>query len=217
MTKYAYILQGKVMYIEDRDVDIKNLVAPDLTDRFVPIPEGETVRPGMIYSDGAFIDDPVTPTDIITKYQNLLLERDAQYKAALSSLVATATTLTDAQALGIQRDLYPVWPDSVDDNGQYHKGQIISYGDAIYRVDQDGVTPDESQAPDAEGMLAVYRPIVEGHKGNKKDPIPWVYGMDVKKNKYYSYGGVVYRAAENMMPCVWYPDSGIWQWEVADE
>ena len=217
MTKYAYILQGKVMYIEDRDVDIKNLVAPDLTDRFVPIPEGETVRPGMIYSDGAFIDDPVTPTDIITKYQNLLLERDAQYKAALSSLVATATTLTDAQALGIQRDLYPVWRDSVDDNGQYHKGQIISYGDAIYRVDQDGVTPDESQAPDAEGMLAVYRPIVEGHKGNKKDPIPWVYGMDVKKNKYYSYGGVVYRAAENMLPCVWYPDSGIWQWEVADE
>ena len=217
MTKYAYILQGKVMYIEDRDVDIKNLVAPDLTDRFVPIPEGETVRPGMIYSDGEFIDDPVTPTDIITKYQNLLLERDAQYKAALSSLVAMATTLTDAQALGIQRDLDPVWPNGVDDNGQYHKGQIISYGDAIYRVDQGGVTPIESQAPDAEGMLAVYRPIVEGHKGNKKDPIPWVYGMDVKKNKYYSYGGVVYRAAENMMPCVWYPDSGIWQWEVADE
>lgn len=217
MTKYAYILQGKVMYIEDRDVDIKNLVAPDLTDRFVPIPEGETVRPGMIYSDGAFIDDPVTPTDIITKYQNLLLERDAQYKAALSSLVAMATTLTDAQALKISGSFYPVWPDGVDDNGQYHKGQIISYGDAIYRVDQDGVTPIESQAPDAEGMLAVYRPIVEGHKGNKKDPIPWVYGMDVKKNKYYSYGGVVYRAAENMMPCVWYPDSGIWQWEVADE
>lgn len=216
MAKYAYILQGKVMYIEDRDVDISHLVAPDLTDRFVPIPEGETVRPGMIYSDGAFIDDPVTPTDIITKYQNLLLQRDAQYKAALSPLVAMATTLTDAQALGIQRDLYPVWPDGVDDNGQYHKGQIISYGDAIYRVDQDGVTPDESQAPDAEGMLAVYRPIVEGHKGNKKDPIPWVYGMDVKKNKYYSYGGVVYRAAENMMPCVWYPDSGIWQWEAVN-
>ena len=217
MTKYAYILQGKVMYIEDRDVDIKNLVAPDLTDRFVPIPEGTIVRPGMIYSDGEFTDDPVTPPDIITKYQNLLLQRDAQYKAALSLLVATATTLTDAQALGIQHDLYPVWPDGVDDNGQYHKGQIISYGDAIYRIDQDSVTPDESQTPDAEGMLAVYRPIVEGHKGNKNDPIPWVYGMNVKKNKYYSYGGVVYRAAENMLPCVWHPDSGIWQWEVADE
>lgn len=215
MTKYAYILQGKVMYIEDRDVDIKNLVAPDLTDRFVPIPEGETVRPGMIYSDGEFIDDPVTPPDIIAKYQNLLLQRDAQYKAALSSLVATATTLTDAQALGIQRDLYPVWPNGVDETGAYRAGQVVTDNGSLYRVVQ-AVTPDESQAPDAEGMLAVYRPIVEGHKGNKKDPIPWVYGMDVKKNKYYSYGGVVYRAAESMMPCVWYPDSGIWQWEVVN-
>lgn len=215
MTKYAYILQGKVMYIEDRDVDISHLVAPDLTDRFVPIPESETVRPGMIYSDGAFIDDPVTPTDIITKYQNLLLERDAQYKAALSPLVAMATTLTDAQALGIQRDLYPVWPNGVDETGAYRAGQVITDNGSLYRVVQ-AVTPIESQPPDAEGMLAVYRPIVEGHKGNKKDPIPWVYGMDVKKNKYYSYGGVVYRAAENMMPCVWYPDSGIWQWEVVN-
>ena len=215
MTKYAYILEGRVMYIEDRDVDISHLVAPDLTDRFVPIPEGTIVRPGMIYSDGEFIDDPVTPTDIITKYQNLLLERDAQYKAALSVLVATATTLTDAQALGIQRDLYPVWPDGVDEAGAYQARQVITDNGTLYRVVR-AVTPIESQPPHGEGMLAVYRPIVEGHKGNKNDPIPWVYGMDVKKNKYYSYGGVVYRAAENMMPCVWYPDSGIWQWEVVD-
>lgn len=215
MAKYAYILQGKVMYIEDRDVDIKNLVAPDLTDRFVPIPERTTVRPGMIYSDGAFIDDPVTPPDIITKYQNLLLQRDAQYKAALSSLVATATTLTDAQALGIQHDLYPVWPNGVDETGAYRAGQVITDNGSVYRVVQ-AVTPIESQPPHGEGMLAIYRPIVKGHKGNKNDPIPWVYGMDVKKNKYYSYGGVVYRAAENMMPCVWYPDSGIWQWEAVN-
>ena len=215
MTKYAYILQGKVMYIEDRDVDIKNLVAPDLTDRFVPIPEGVTVRPGMIYSDGEFLDDPVTPTDIITKYQNLLLERDAQYKAALSSLVATATTLTDAQALGIQHDLYPVWPDGVDETGAYRAGQVITDNGSVYRVVR-AVTPIESQPPHGEGMLAIYRPIDTGHAGTAEDPIPWVYGMDVKKNKYYSYGGVVYRAAENMMPCVWYPDSGIWQWEVVN-
>ena len=161
MSKYAYILQGKVMYIEDRDVDIKNLVAPDLTDRFVPIPEGTTVRPGMIYSDGEFTDDPVTPPDIITKYQNLLLERDVLYRSVLTPLMSTASAnITDAQALKISGSFYPVWPDGVDDNGQYHKGQIISYGDAIYRIVQDDVTLDESQTPDAEGMLAVYRPIV---------------------------------------------------------
>ena len=78
-------------------------------------------------------------------------------------------------------------------------------------------TPIGSQPPHGEGMLAIYRPIDTGHAGTMEDPIPWVYGMDVKKNKYYSYGGVVYRAAENMLPCVWYPDSGIWQWEVVDE
>lgn len=128
--------------------------------------------------------------------------------------VATETALSniaEGEIITIKENGTPV-----DDNGRYHKGQIISYGDAIYRIVQDDVTLDESQTPDTEGMLAVYRPIVEGHKGNKKDPIPWVYGMDVKKNKYYSYVGVVYRAAENMMPCVWYPDSGIWQWEVVD-
>ena len=215
MTKYAYILQGKVMYIEDRDVDIKNLVAPDLTDRFVPIPERTTVRPGMIYSDGAFIDDPVTPPDIITKYQNLLLQRDAQYKAALSSLVAMATTLTDAQALGIRRDLYPVWPDGVDETGAYRAGQVITDNGSVYRVVQ-AVTPIESQPPHGEGMLAIYRPIDTGHAGTQGDPIPWVYGMDCHTGSYYSYGGITYLCKGDMLPCVWYPDSGIWQWEAVN-
>ena len=40
MAKYAYILQGEVMYIEDREVDISKLVAPDLTDRFITIQPG---------------------------------------------------------------------------------------------------------------------------------------------------------------------------------
>lgn len=215
MTKYAYILQGKVMYIEDRDVDIKNLVAPDLTDRFVPIPEGTTVRPGMIYSDGEFIDDPVTPPDIITKYQNLLLQRDAQYKAVLQPLVATATTLTDSQALGIQSDLYPVWPDGVDETGAYRAGQVITDNGSLYRVVQ-AVTPIESQPPHGEGMLAIYRPIDTGHAGTLEDPIPWVYGMDCTTGTYYSYNGTVYRCAGDMIPCVWYPDSGIWQWEAVN-
>lgn len=216
MTKYAYILQGKVMYIEDRDVDISHLVAPDLTDRFVPIPERTTVRPGMIYSDGEFLDDPVTPPDIITKYQNLLLERDAQYKAALSPLVAMATTLTDAQALGIQRDLYPVWPNGVDETGAYRAGQVVTDNGTLYRVVR-AVTPIESQPPHGEGMLAIYRPIDEGHAGTAEDPIPWVYGMDCHTGSYYSYSGVTYLCKGDMLPCVWYPDSGIWQWEVADE
>lgn len=215
MGKYAYILQGKVMYIEDRDVDISKLVAPDLTDRFVPIPEGQTVRPGQIYSDGAFMDNPLQPTDVLTKYQNLLIERDQMYKAAVKPMLATNTALTDAQALTIPRDFYPVWPDGVDDTGAYKAGQVIMDNGSLYRVVQT-VTPIESQPPHGEGMLAIYRPIDTGHAGTAEDPIPWVYGMDCNTGKYYSYGGVTYLCKGDMVPCVWYPDSGIWQWEVVN-
>ena len=78
-------------------------------------------------------------------------------------------------------------------------------------------TPIGSQPPHGEGMLAIYRPIDEGHAGTQGDPIPWVYGMDCHTGSYYGYGGVTYLCKGDMLPCVWYPDSGIWQWEVADE
>ena len=217
MSKYAYILQGEVMYIEDRDVDISKLVAPDLTDRFIPIPEGTTVRVGQIYSDGEFMDNPLQPADILTKYQNLLLERDAMYKAAVKPLVATATAMTDAQALSIPTDFYPTWPEEgLNANGQYVEGQVVRYGSGLYRIAQPVVTPVETQVPGGEGMLAVYRPIVEGHAGTAEDPIPWVYGMDCNAGKYYSYGGKVYKAVMDMIPCVWYPDGGANTWEVVD-
>lgn len=216
MTKYAYILQGEVMYIEDRDVDISKLVAPDLTDRFIPIPEGQTVRVGQIYSDGAFIDNPLQPPDVLVKYQNLLLERDQMYKAAVKLLIATATTMTDAQALSIPTDFYPTWPEEgLNDNGQYVKGQVIKYGSGLYRIAQP-VAPQAHQPPDGEGMLAVYRPVSPSHAGTLEDPIPWVYGMDCTTGTYYSYNGTVYRCAGDMIPCVWYPDSGIWQWEAVN-
>ena len=214
MTKYAYILEGRVMYIEDRGVDISKLVAPDLTDRFIPIPEGTVVTPGMLYSDGKFTENPNMPQDVIVKYQNLLLQRDAQYKAALRPLVATATALTDAQALSIQRDLYPVWPEGVNADGQYVKGQVVADNGGLYRVMQPAVTPVENQPPHGEGMLAVYSPIVEGHAGTKEDPIPWVYGMDCYNGKYYSYEDKLYLCTGDMIPCVWAPGTeGVHQWE----
>lgn len=212
MTKYAYILQGEVMYIEDRDVDISKLVAPDLTDRFIPIPEGTTVRVGQIYSDGEFMDNPLQPADVLTKYQNLLIERDQMYKAAVKPMLAANTALTDAQALSIPREFYPVWPDGVDDTGAYKAGQVIYDSGNLYRVVQ-AVTPIESQPPHGEGMLAIYRPIDTGHAGTQEDPIPWVYGMDCHSGMYYSYNDAVYKALRDMLPCVWEPgvDGTIWE------
>lgn len=211
MTKYAYILQGKVMYIEDRDVDIKNLVAPDLTDRFIPIPEGTTVKPGMIYSDGEFMADPVAPADVLTKYQNLLLQRDAQYKAVIQPLAAAATTLTDAQAVNMPGDVFPTWPAGTDDEGNYNKGQIIQHNGSLYKVKKTG-TPDTEPGEDN----SMYKLLSTGHAGTLEDPIPFVYGMDVKKNTYYSYVGVTYLCTKNVKACVDDPESGAKQWEAVN-
>lgn len=66
-----------------------------------------------------------------------------------------------------------------------------------------------------EGMLAVYRPIDQVHEGTKEDPIPFVYGMDTEEGKYYAYEGITYLCKQDMIPCVWPPNTpGLWQWEV---
>ena len=37
--------------------------------------------------------------------------------------------------------------------------------------------------------------------------------MDVKKDKYYTYNGKLYKANLNMPACVWPSDTaGLWQW-----
>lgn len=69
----------------------------------------------------------------------------------------------------------------------------------------------------AEGMLAIYRPLVPGHAGTLKDPIPWVSGMDVDEGKYYSFSGKTCLAKADMKPCVWAPGTaGLWQWELVE-
>lgn len=53
--------------------------------------------------------------------------------------------------------------------------------------------------------------------GTKDDPIPFVYGMEVEKDKYYSYGGVIYLCNQSMDACEVVPgapDSQQWE-EVA--
>lgn len=111
---------------------------------------------------------------------------------------------------------FPIFPNGTNSNGEYVQNKIIMDNEnrILYRVVQEKVKPLESQPPHGEGMLAVYRPIVVEHKGTEDDPIPWVYGMDCLEGQYFSYNGHVYKVASggNMIPCVWTPDSGIWQW-----
>ena len=144
------------------------------------------------------------------------IELARQFRAGLMTFAAGATTITDNQALSMA-SLFPVWPDGVNEEGQYIKDQVIQYEGQLYRIAQPTVTPQSHQTPSSEGMLAVYRPIDVGHEGTLEDPIPWVYGMDCYAGKYYSYIEKVYKCTGDMIPCVWEPGSaGVYQWELVE-
>lgn len=96
-------------------------------------------------------------------------------------------------------------------------GDVVRHEGVLYEVKQPVVIALETQPPDAEGMLAVYRPIVLEAAGTMDDPIPFMMGMDVHLGLYYSYDGAVYIADADMLPCTWAPDSGIWQWKPVED
>lgn len=142
----------------------------------------------------------------------------AHQLSAVSRLYVQANeaTVPDAAALEMP-DLFRTWEEVLSDGSALAKDAIINDGGQLYRVVQDGgVTPQEHQPPHGEGMLAVYRSIEPDHAGTQEDPIPWAYGMDCRAGQYFSYNGKIYKVAVggDMIPCVWAPDSGIWQWEV---
>lgn len=142
----------------------------------------------------------------------------AEIQLATSFMLATCTTYTDTQALQI-KSVFSVWPNGVNTDGKYTKGQYITHNDQLYHIEQN-VQPIESQPPDAEGMLAIYRPVDIEHEGTLDDPIPWVYGMNCYAGKYYSYNGNIYKVADggDMIPCTWKPGTaGMWQWELVSE
>lgn len=140
---------------------------------------------------------------------------DSQVQVAAMAFCATATTITDTQAL-LMVDLFPLWEDLLAAGNKLEQNTILKDGDTLYRVvSAGGVIPQEHQPPHGEGMLAVYRPIDQSHAGTLEDPIPWVYGMDCHAGVYFSYQGHIYQVAEggDMVPCVWAPGTaGLWQW-----
>lgn len=129
------------------------------------------------------------------------------------TLAASYTELSDTVALSIP-DLLPTWSELLAAGNKVAAGVCLVYNGQTYRVVQD-VTPLESQPPDMEGMLAIYRPVEREHAGTMADPIPWVSGMDCKEGKYYRYEDKTYLCKSDMLPCVWPPDTpDMWQWEV---
>lgn len=133
--------------------------------------------------------------------------------AAVCAFAMVATEIPDALALEMTT-LFPTWEEVLEAKQKLMPGRIITQDGQPYRVAQE-VTPQADQAPHDEGMLAIYRPIDEGHDGTLADPIPWLHGMDCVAGNHYSYNGAVYQVAEggSMIPCTWPPDTdGVWQW-----
>ena len=131
----------------------------------------------------------------------------------MRAMARSATTLSDAVALSVP-DLLPTWEELLAAGTEISAGVCLTCNGQTYRVVQ-SVTPQAHQPPDADGMLAIYRPIEREHAGTQSDPIPWVYGMDSYNGKYYSYEGKTYLCKSDMLPCVWAPGTaGLWQWEV---
>lgn len=152
-----------------------------------------------------FVDDEIIDEKATPETNNNSPTPEEQGMVFLRSMAATATTITDDVALSIP-NLLPTWEELLKSRKEVEKGVCLMYNEQCYRVETN-VTPIESQKPGDDGMLAIYRPIDKEHTGTQDDPIPWVYGMDCLKDKYYSYNDKKYLAVQDMKPCVWEPGS----------
>lgn len=131
-----------------------------------------------------------------------------------SSMLQTTEFTAEEFATFAAAELYPKWAAGV----QYKQGDRIQHNGVVYQVAQD-TTSSAVYPPDAEGVLAIYRPLsavgspdADGSLGN---PYAFISGMDCEAGKYYSYNGKVYKALQAMKPCVWEPGSvgtaAVWQ------
>lgn len=196
---YLYLKNGAVIGYAISATYLPNMQEVDfLTFREVLMKHGITI--------------PEVEPEISQSPQTALLE--TQLQNATVYIASSFAGYTDAQALSVS-EIFPRWPNGVNEDGKYPLGQIVRHNERLYRIKQASITPIASQPPDAEGMLAVYSPISQSHSGEESDPIPWAYGMDCFAGKHYVHLGKQYRVAEggDMIPCVWPPDTaGMWQW-----
>ena len=140
----------------------------------------------------------------------------AAAKSQANSIIAAAMQRSAVQTMSFSAAEFKVMAkaklfDEWEAGASYTAGQRISYDGVVYEVVQD-VTAQSHQTPASAGMLAIYRPLSldetgEEHAGTLEDPIPWVYGMTVKANKYYSYDEKTYQAVQAQNPSIWTPGS----------
>lgn len=218
---FARVLDGSAAEIISSD---KNSIADRYEPWFVAqcVPCKSDTKPGDIYDsgEGTFVS-PVqpepTPEEVaaaeasaaLTKASGILTARMQRQLVQADAFTATEFSLF------ARAGLFPLW----EAGAEYAAGNRIVHDGIVYEVQQP-VTALEHQAPGSEGMLAVYRPLSADPEtgdepdGSLENPHPFINGMNVYANSYYSFEGAVYLAKGDMLPCLWNPGTeGLWQWE----
>ena len=177
------------------------------------------------HPDEVILEEPYVPTEeeiAEAEKQDAIRQSNAVLEAkSRAALIQTASFTSAEFSLLAKAELFPVWTAGET----YPQGRRIQHEGIVYEVvAANGVTAEAHQPPNGEGLLAVYRPLStdpttgETPTGTQDDPIPYLDGMDVVKDKYYSYNGKLYKANLTMPACVWPPDTpGLWQWTEVTE
>ena len=169
--------------------------------------------------DGSWIEDPdFIPTEDTEKTEAIAESERILNAKMRETLLQTATFTAEEFTVFSKAELFEEWAAG----NTYEAGHRFVYKGVVYEVIQK-VTALEHQTPDMIEMLAIYRPLsVDSETGEEPDgslenPFTFILGMDVVKEKYYSYEGQVYQAKLDMPACVWAPDTpGLWQWELVE-
>lgn len=136
----------------------------------------------------------------------LLVDRITQAAAQTETL-----TITEYALMG-KAGMYDEW----QAGAEYAQGKRVTYNGIVYEVQQQ-TTASEVYPPDAEGVLALYRPLSTDGSGTLEDPYVWIYGMDIEAGVYVTYNGQTYKAKGPMKPCTWVPGSDTNVWEVVND
>lgn len=143
-----------------------------------------------------------------------LIERVNLISFKSSVVMDTQGIISDADILSV-KDIFlnDVWKE-----GETYRSNQVFLGDDnyLYRVvSSSDVVAQGHQPPSLQpAMSAVYRRIADTslEQGTLDNPIPYIDSMDVEKDKYYIHKDKIYQAQADLKPCVWAPDTGIWQW-----
>lgn len=157
------------------------------------------------------------------KYDNEVLKKEEEEKIEVAQrmftpmLMRMATPLMADEEVEDVLPILPMW----EVGKTYKQGEIVKHKGLAYRTVPEQVIAQEHQPPDGTGLLAVYRPLSPNQDiadGSKEKPYEFTEGMDVFKDKYYTYEGKLYTPDRDVPNCTYYPGQvGVHFWLLVED